>query len=32
MSQAEFDAITAADKMAMTTAELQAYLARVQGQ
>ena len=32
MSDADFNAITAQDKMAMTTAELQAYLARLQGQ
>jgi len=29
MSQAEFDAITAADKLVMTVAELQAYLTRI---
>ena len=32
MSDADFRAITPQDKMAMTTAELQAYLARLQGQ
>jgi hypothetical protein len=32
MSEEEFDAITSADKEAMTIAELQAYLARLQGQ
>jgi len=32
MSDADFNAITAQDKMVMTTAELQAYLARLQGQ
>jgi len=29
MSQEEFDAITAADKLVMTVAELQAYLTRI---
>ena len=32
MTDSDFNAITAQDKMAMTTAELQAYLARLQGQ
>jgi hypothetical protein len=32
MSDEDFRTITAQDKMAMTTAELQAYLARLQGQ